>query len=875
MKTSSIFFGSRNSSGYELKVQAVDGAAIVAEWVNPFTEEEFRQVVESPICFGSSATHVDILRGAEVERGVDVGDLGKRLFDSLFCGQIRDLLIASRAQLEPGELLRIELQFAASEPTQLQLYSLPWELLHDGQGFLALSSTAIVRRLWVPKAEALAPLRVDRLQVLAAVLDSKNLDVDREIALLEKVREQTENFEFELLPRGATLSDLRARLQEGRFHALHLIGHGRLDPELREWGLDSPDGFLQASHLAQQLGRNLPRLRLVVLNSCRSGRVVSQDIVAADAGIATALVGKGSVAVVAMQGPISDLAAIQLPYALYRRLATTGDLGQAMEEVRLELKNQERKGVPAFEWAIPVQLERSQSPLFDLKSAPDSQPRPPKRGMAALACGATGLVGLLPTLGIHVAHSNELMAIATGALGALLAIGRELGRWIGGSLPGGGGDPLAGMAGWLAKSRWRAVVIGVGPWLVASLSWFTLGAPRLAVLPCLQADLPGDLDGLVAIKLDAGLAPALRPELRDLALRLGREPFFLTSEGAGEAVRRCLPHVVDAQLDEAAGTAVVEVDGRNVAKKVIAVPWAGDPDRAIRQLVAEIAAEVGGEERIPGLDPESTSYQLDQEALGHYWHGNLGKALEIWRDAVRKDGDEGILRNNLAEVLIRIGQHKADQALFLPEWDKPTRRQLVESAREAFAEARSHLDHALMLEPGQAIYAYNRGRVRQKLGDEVEARRDFLAALEAWPTFAEAANDLAVLDLEAGDAAAAKKRLDNALRWSATVPETRAALLKNLGRARQATGELSEAAAALEDALKLAPPELFRLRAEALARLAEVHAALLGNATACVTWERYARDEAARDDPDPDRRGAFKKAMTACRNLPRGQHEKV
>ncbi len=145
----------------------------------------------------------------------------------------------------------------------------------------------------------------------------------------------------------------------------------------------------------------------------------------------------------------------------------------------------------------------------------------------------------------------------------------------------------------------------------------------------------------------------------------------------------------------------------------------------------------------------------------------------------------------------------------------------------------------------------------------INQRRDFTAALAAWPTFPEAANDLALLDLEARRPGDAAKRLTEALRWSAE-PSTKAALLKNLGRARQDLGELSDAAAALEEALALAPAGNLELRATALSRLAAIHAELLGPATACVTWKRYAAALGGRPDPDAGRRADHSRWVETC-----------
>ncbi|MGH7490686.1 MAG: CHAT domain-containing protein [bacterium] len=96
--------------------------------------------------------------------------------------------------------------------------------------------------------------------------------------------------------------------------------------------------------------RDRSSLRLVFLNACLTARASSAGPYA---GLATALLRAGIPAVVAMQFPISDAAAIAFSRAFYRRLAASDTVDAAVTEGRLAIHRLGRG-----EWATPVLFER-------------------------------------------------------------------------------------------------------------------------------------------------------------------------------------------------------------------------------------------------------------------------------------------------------------------------------------------------------------------------------------------------------------------------------------------------------------------------------------------------------------------------------------
>jgi CHAT domain-containing protein len=107
--------------------------------------------------------------------------------------------------------------------------------------------------------------------------------------------------------RNAGQEALRAHLRSYEPHVLHFMGHGGFHEQQGCLMLED-EGRAAAPMVASALSmtlRDLPSLRLVVLNSCRSGQLPRWDGLEPFSGIAAALCMAGAPAVIAMQFPIS------------------------------------------------------------------------------------------------------------------------------------------------------------------------------------------------------------------------------------------------------------------------------------------------------------------------------------------------------------------------------------------------------------------------------------------------------------------------------------------------------------------------------------------------------------------------------------------
>ena len=287
-------------------------------------------------------------------------DFGGPLFQAVFAGDLalawQRSLDKARAEQAGGLRLRLRLNDAGA------IAGLPWELLYDARSnlFLAQSErTPLVRFLDVPQvARPMAvdgPLRV--LAIISSPIDLDELDVEAEWTRLNEALGPRISSGLVVLDRlpSATLSELGTWLRRNQTHVVHFIGHGDFDEGLREGVIYFQDAHGRRSPVtSSSLGpylRDHDPLRMVVLNACRSARTDSIDPFG---GMAQGLVQQDASAVVAMQFPITDRAALKFTGEFYGALVDGLPVDQAVTSARKSL-------LDGFgdEWATPVLFLRS------------------------------------------------------------------------------------------------------------------------------------------------------------------------------------------------------------------------------------------------------------------------------------------------------------------------------------------------------------------------------------------------------------------------------------------------------------------------------------------------------------------------------------
>ena len=287
-------------------------------------------------------------------------DFGGPLYQAVFTGDLalawQRSLDQVRAEQAGGLRLRLRLNDAPA------IAGLPWELLYDARSnnFLAQSErTPLVRFLDVPQVPR--PIAVDGpLRVLAIIsspIDLDELDVEAEWARIQEALEPRTSTGLVVLDRlpSATLSELGTWLRRSETHVVHFIGHGDFDPGLREGVIYFQDqagrrSAVTSSTLGPYLRDHDP-LRMVVLNACRSARTDTTDPFG---GMAQGLVQQDATAVVAMQFPISDRAAVKFTGEFYGALVDGQPVDQAVSSARKSLLDGFQD-----EWATPVLFLRS------------------------------------------------------------------------------------------------------------------------------------------------------------------------------------------------------------------------------------------------------------------------------------------------------------------------------------------------------------------------------------------------------------------------------------------------------------------------------------------------------------------------------------
>ncbi|MGQ9907675.1 MAG: CHAT domain-containing protein [Candidatus Flexifilum sp.] len=345
----------------------------------PFTEAEIAAGLTLLSRSGPKPTRADL--------DALMRDFGGRLFRALIedppaIRRLYDLTLERAGASGVRLLITSAVQPGRPDP----LLRLPFELLRDPErDFLALSrATPIARgRLGIaprPPADVTPPLRV--LVVIASPDGLAPLDIEAEWASLNAATRSLQAEGLLTVTRLAQASAIavQRRLRAEDFHVIHFIGHSDYDPA-QDQGvliLEHEDGSRRPQLVtAEQIGRELGEetgIRLVVLNTCRSGQPAESDALR---GLATNLAQRGVPAVVAMQFPISDSAARSFSEEFYHALADFMPIDEAVSEGRRAIVNR-GLGLSATEWATPVLYLRSDDTvLFRRAASSASAARPP------------------------------------------------------------------------------------------------------------------------------------------------------------------------------------------------------------------------------------------------------------------------------------------------------------------------------------------------------------------------------------------------------------------------------------------------------------------------------------------------------------------
>jgi len=300
----------------------------------------------------------------------ELEQFGQSLFRALFT-QPNILPFYKETVRESGEKRGVRHRLI----TPPSLWYIPWEYLHDDMGFLSMSVyTPIVR--FIEAHQVVRPLHTKpplRLLILiASPSDVPALDTEREKRNISSALENEPERVLLTFLEHASYDRLRevllqARTQDMPFHIVHFVGHGGFDTSGRIGYLlfEKEDGSQDCvtSKKLWYLLNDHRSIRLAVINACETANTDSR---LPFAGIATRLVQAGIPAVLAMQSPISDNAAIRFAGALYHSLVLGDPIDSAVGEGRKCLL-----GIPdSVEFGAPVLfMSTSDGTIFSLPTS--------------------------------------------------------------------------------------------------------------------------------------------------------------------------------------------------------------------------------------------------------------------------------------------------------------------------------------------------------------------------------------------------------------------------------------------------------------------------------------------------------------------------
>lgn len=341
---------------------------------------------------GGGKLRLDDLPSAEIIAAIDAMDagaldsprtleLGKLLFDTMFTNERAvadkpspaDVYAAAR---DDGPL-RIHMIIDVERAQRV-----PWELMHDGERFLALSGPFARGITTIERADALKasqPLRV--LVVDAYPVGHDKLSTQQEATDIEAaLKDSKQPIEIVAISR-VTPKKLQNALREAAaepdprpFHVLHFIGHGRHDAAdgksvlLFEKNEERDELPVTPTKLLNYIAEF--QLKLVFLNACQSVETSSRQTAET---FSDSLLESGIPAVIGMQTSVYDRVAREFAEEFYEAIADNRPVDYALADARRLVHDTD--DTEASNLGVPVCYLRNKSgQILDLQPAKEPVP---------------------------------------------------------------------------------------------------------------------------------------------------------------------------------------------------------------------------------------------------------------------------------------------------------------------------------------------------------------------------------------------------------------------------------------------------------------------------------------------------------------------
>jgi CHAT domain-containing protein len=328
-------------------------------------EDDVAQIVKGRLNLDDDIYNAVMQVAADETTEKTLETLGRKLQDALICREKIDPPNLSISDLYAGCIqkhldkkiplritLRIEDDYAQS---------LPWELLHDGQRYLAPQDKVSIVR-WPLQVRQMKDEKkyAEPLQVLAILCDpvadlgSANIELNQIGKILEtkKVRITTLSTDADTAEEIPTINNITRMLREKNFNIIHYIGHSDFKNDIATIQLVNTEGapFAHPDDCFARIfdDERTSELGLVVLNSCKSGFQKGFT------GLARKLMEQGIPSVIGMQFNIKDKIGPTLSSEFYENLLKSDyDVERATNNTRERLFNSVT-GPGRREFAAPV-----------------------------------------------------------------------------------------------------------------------------------------------------------------------------------------------------------------------------------------------------------------------------------------------------------------------------------------------------------------------------------------------------------------------------------------------------------------------------------------------------------------------------------------
>ncbi|HEX3556518.1 MAG TPA: CHAT domain-containing protein [Thermoanaerobaculia bacterium] len=166
---------------------------------------------------------------------------GGHLYEAIFQGPIRDLLLHSLGRIHSSEGLGLLIKIQIEPDSLDSLEAIPWEALfdHSTMSFLALSRFTPILRYWsIPRVPRPAPAseKLEILLVLSSPRGLPSLDLEQERKNIVAATTANPNIGLHIL-NNATIGSLGEFLATHEVHVLHFMGNSAFDQTTGEGAL--------------------------------------------------------------------------------------------------------------------------------------------------------------------------------------------------------------------------------------------------------------------------------------------------------------------------------------------------------------------------------------------------------------------------------------------------------------------------------------------------------------------------------------------------------------------------------------------------------------------------------------------------------------